>query len=91
MRLKLMEWYTANILLVMRSPAEKQQEIEEDKGMLSLHMNVQALLDRYGASHSDPASDLLKGPDYGQSEEDELPKCPRGRSKYPPEDRERIR
>ena len=44
MRLAVMEWYTANILLVMRGP--ETSDSPADNGLLSKYMEVQAFLER---------------------------------------------
>lgn len=134
MRLAVMEWYTANILLVMRGPDDGNSGKEEGKagaaaaaaagngsnsssssqgdddknGLLSKYMNVQAFLERTSGNAASNATSTLDedgldggvsadggGRDdassIGEVEDDEGKVGSRGRCKYAPEDRERIR
>ena len=104
-----MEWYTANILLVMRGPQFGPPMPAEDSSLYSKYMAVQAYLDRYNAEvkkeetakEEEIAAQATENAD-AQRQEDarseasgasdaEHASGPKGRSRYAPEDRERIR
>lgn len=137
MRLAVTEWYTANILLVMRGPeAEKEEALKSEApnhapnsgpqckgqpsgsapagsttgandGLLSKYMTVQSFLERtnaavaannkaYEEAQSRAASEsglMDDSSSLGDADEADEGKAggARGRCKYAPEDRERIR
>lgn len=111
LRLSIMEWYTANILLVMRAPQNGNCQPSEDSSLYSKYMAVQAYLDRYnaemkvkqeggvetglteGETTSNPTTESeVKSETSGTSENEQIVLAgPKGRSRYAPEDRERIR
>jgi hypothetical protein len=93
MRLAIMEWYTANLLLVMRGP---ENGSNPDAALLDKYTEVQSFLERTSSSASSKAmlgrssGDEVKS-ELGASDDEEVVKGPRSRCKYAPEDRERIR
>lgn len=57
MRLAVMEWYTANILLVMRSPEDAGNA--SDKQLLTKYMKVQVGLTRLACPRTKPVLGFL--------------------------------